>query len=119
MADQQPPSDSAPEQVTSPAEDTGMLHRLRDLPRIVKGSLFALFFALVGFALQAYGLITVKSGHWFMFGALVVGVLIIWLEIIPGRPPKKKVLWTLLFVVAMFGADFLMARNAHDPESTE
>jgi hypothetical protein len=74
--------------------------------RIIAGGLFALFCALVIAALTVFGIISMMLGHIFMSAAGLVGGLLIWTEVIPSRPAKHKMVWTLLLWIIMGGADF-------------
>lgn len=79
--------------------------------RIVAGGLFALFCAFIIAALALFGVISVTLGHIFMAAAGVVGALLIWTEIIPSKPPKNKVMFTILLWCLLGGADRLIVRH--------
>jgi hypothetical protein len=69
--------------------------------RIVAGGLLALFVALVVAALTVFGINSMALGHVFMLLAFLVGALLIWTEIIPSRPPKHKLIATLVLFAIM------------------
>jgi hypothetical protein len=67
--------------------------------RVLAGGLFALFFGSLIQALTLFGVITVNSGHLFMFVAFVAGSLMIATEILPLKPTRHKV----ASIVGLFG----------------
>lgn len=73
--------------------------------RIVAGGLVALFVALIVAALAVSGVINMTLGHVLMALAFVVGVLIIWTELIPAKPAHHKVAWTVALFVGMMAGD--------------
>src|ERR1700733_7108974 len=86
--------------------------------RVVAGGLFALFCALVIAALAVFGIISMTLGHIFMVAACLVGGLLIWTEVIPSKPVKHKVAWTLLLWLLMGGVDFWIVKHKEAEEIT-
>ena len=62
----------------------------RSVSRVISGSVFALFVALVFGALTLFGVISIAAGHIAMLGAWAVGSIFIATELIPGKPPAHK-----------------------------
>lgn len=86
---------------------------------VLAGGLFALFFGLLIQGLALFGVITMNSGHFFMFGAWVVGALIIITEIFPGKPTKHKVALVIVLGFAFLCIDLISARYAVRREQSE
>jgi len=80
------------------------------LRRIIAGGLFSLFCAFIFAALAVFGIISVTLGHILMALAAAIGGILIWTELIPSKPPKHKLLATLLLVGLIGGADYLIVR---------
>ena len=87
--------------------------------RIVAGALFALFVALIIAALAVFGVISMTLGHIFMICACAVGVLIIWTELIPAKPARHKLAFTVALIGIMFIADcaIVAIRRGENPLS--
>lgn len=82
------------------------------LSRVLAGGLFALFFGLLIQAFAVFGVITMTSGHIFMFLAWIVGALLIITEIIPGKPARHKVASVIVLGVVLLGGDLLAVMYA-------
>jgi len=81
--------------------------------RVIAGGLFALFCALVIAALAVFGVINMLLGHLLMFLAAVVGTLIICTEIIPSRPPRHKVISTLILCLLLGVGDAAIVKSKY------
>jgi hypothetical protein len=81
------------------------------LKRIVAGGLFALFFACIVAALTVFGFFSMTLGHVFMVAAAGVGTLIIWTEIIPAKPAKHKIVFTVLLLLVLRVSDFAIVKH--------
>src|ERR1039458_7308539 len=78
--------------------------------RVVAGALFALFVAFIVAALAVFGVISMALGHIFMVCAFAVGVLIIWTELIPAKPARHKIAFTVALLSVMLAADFAIIK---------
>src|SRR5437016_10690286 len=81
-------------------------HRLSS---VAAGGLFALFVGLLIQALTIFGVLTVITGHIFMFLAFLVGALIIATEMLPLKPARHKVVSIALLLFVLVTIDVLCA----------
>jgi hypothetical protein len=88
----------------------GMEDQSNSTKRIVAGGLFALFVAFLVAALTVFGVISTNLGHIFMVAAALVGALIISTEIIPSKPPRHKIIFTIILWVAVGVADYAIVK---------
>jgi hypothetical protein len=64
-----------------------------------------------------FGVISMTLGHIFMICACAVGVLIIWTELIPAKPARHKLAFTVALIGIMFIADYAIVaiRRGENP----
>jgi hypothetical protein len=88
------------------------LPRGHQISRVLAGGLFALFFGAFIQALTLFGVITMNSGHVFMFVAFIAGALLLTTEILPVKPRKHKILSVAILGVVLLVIDVASALYA-------
>ena len=86
--------------------------------RIIAGSLFALFVTLILGALEVSGIINMVLGHILMALAAAVGVWVICTEVIPSRPPRHKVFWSIALLAVFVLAGYRIFLYKKSPISS-